>query len=86
VTIALRRVTLCEQVDVRGVMLARATPAERAEMAAHVCTGLRAGWLRALPHEVLELECAPEAHERTLARGAPGQGKMVLRVPPPGGL
>lgn len=76
------RAAMQKEVDIRGVMLSRATHAEREEMGEHVCAGLRAGTLRALPVHVLQLDQAAEAHERTLARVVPGQGRMVLRVPP----
>jgi NADPH2:quinone reductase len=74
------RAIMAKEVDVCGVMLARATPAERDEMAEAVLAGLRSGELSPGPVIELELVAADEAHARTSARSG-GAGKIVLRVP-----
>ena len=70
------RVAMNKNADVRGMMLAGASPRERAGMHAALQEGLRNGTLRPVVGEEIPLAEAPRAHEALMAPGH--HGKVVL--------
>lgn len=70
------RVAMNKNADIRGMMLAGASPRERAGMHAALEEGLRNGTLRPVVGEEIPLAEAPRAHEALMAPGH--HGKIVL--------
>lgn len=74
------RVLMAKELTLSGVMLGRATAAERREAAAHVGAALRAGTLAPRVAREYALDDAPRAHADVLAQPGGSAGKLVLRV------
>jgi NADPH2:quinone reductase len=70
------RVAMNKNADVRGMLLAHTTPAERVSIHAALQEGLRNGTLRPVVGEEIPLAEAPRAHEAVMAPGH--HGKVVL--------
>ena len=70
------RVAMNKNADIRGMMMANATPEERAGMHAAIYEGLRNGTLRPVVGAEIPLGEAPRAHEVVMAPGH--RGKVVL--------
>ena len=70
------RLTMGKNADIRGMMLDRATPEERAAIHAALQEGLHNGTLRPIIRKEIPLAEAPRAHEAVMAPGH--QGKVVL--------
>jgi NADPH2:quinone reductase len=70
------RTAMNKNADVRGMMMAHTTPAERAAINAALEEGLRNGTLRPIVGAEIPLAEAPRAHEAVMAPGH--HGKVVL--------
>ncbi len=70
------RLTMGKNADIRGMMLDRATPDERASIHAALKEGLQRGTLHPVIGKEIPLAEAPRAHEAVMAPGH--QGKIVL--------
>ena len=70
------RVAMNKNADIRGMMLAGASPRERAGIHTALQEGLRNGTLRPVVGEEIPLGEAPRAHEAVMAPGH--RGKVVL--------
>lgn len=75
------RATMARDADIRGMILASASPAELAGIQAGLYAGLENGSLRPIVGRVFALEEAPSAHRAVMAAGA--RGKIVLLPPVP---
>lgn len=63
--------------DIRGVMLANTSPAERTQIFAALNAGFRNGILTPIVGETFNLADAAKAHEAVMRPGA--HGKIVLK-------
>ncbi len=70
------RLTMARETTVSGLMLAKATPAEKSQMYQAVIKGLQDGSLNPVVDEEFPLVEAPQAHHRIMESGH--HGKIVL--------